>query len=87
MTAPQPFESAALQSPARTARLWTEFLALFLGVPVLMLFTAGQFPLFPVLAMLLALEADRYAGAYAAASPIYRALPGHDLEGSQNLRD
>ncbi|MEL7139822.1 MAG: CPBP family intramembrane glutamic endopeptidase [Pseudomonadota bacterium] len=56
MTAPQPFESAALQSPARTARLWTEFLALFLGVPVLMLFTAGQFPLFPVLAMLLALS-------------------------------
>ncbi|MEL6428919.1 MAG: serine/threonine-protein kinase, partial [Planctomycetota bacterium] len=41
----------------------------------------------PNLAMLLALEADRYAGAYAAASPIYRALPGHDLEGSQNLRD
>jgi len=34
-------------------RLWAEMLALFLGVPLLMLFTAGMFPLFPILAILL----------------------------------
>ncbi|MEM8713343.1 MAG: hypothetical protein AAGG01_20545, partial [Planctomycetota bacterium] len=41
----------------------------------------------PNLALLLALKAGDYAGEYAAANAIYRALPGHDLIGSQNLRD
>lgn len=35
--------------PARRARLWAEFAALFLGVPVVMLVFFGSYPLFPVL--------------------------------------
>ncbi|MEM6489911.1 MAG: CPBP family intramembrane glutamic endopeptidase [Pseudomonadota bacterium] len=43
--------SASAKTPSR-ARLWTECLLLFGGVPALMLATVGMFPLFPVLAVL-----------------------------------
>jgi serine/threonine protein kinase/WD40 repeat protein len=41
----------------------------------------------PNAALLLALDAGHYADEYVAADAIYRALPTHDLVGSQNLRD
>jgi len=40
---------AAPLSAARKRRLWAEFLALFVGTPVLMVAFFGQYPLFPVL--------------------------------------
>ncbi|MCL5775725.1 CPBP family intramembrane metalloprotease [Limibaculum sp. FT325] len=41
--------AAAAPTPARRARLWAEFLALFVGTPLLMVAFFGQYPLFPVL--------------------------------------
>lgn len=35
--------------PASRARLWTEFLTLFIGAPILMVATFGLFPLFPII--------------------------------------
>ncbi|MBK0397565.1 CPBP family intramembrane metalloprotease [Limibaculum sp. M0105] len=48
---------AAPLTPARKLRLWAEFLALFVGTPVLMVAFFGQYPLFPLLFALAAMSA------------------------------